>query len=393
MDLISSFGLIFLTGLFLGKCSETLKLPPLIGMILTGMFLGSSGLNLLGSEILSISPDLRTIALIMILLKAGLTLEWSRLQTVGRPALLLAFLPACFEILGCILIAPVIFNFTLVEAALLGSVLAAVSPAVVVPRMVAFMDKKIGEKGQMPEIILAGASLDDVFVMVLFSSLLTFAQGATVSVALLLEVPLSILSGIALGIIFGKWLSNGKFFAELLIQQQILVLFGVSCLFFSLEHFVTLSGLLAVMTLGISLETSTKPQLATGFTSLWKGAEILLFVLLGAEVNLDAAFLLGTSGVFVLTVGLCFRGVGVFLATKSKNRSKNQQLFALISYLPKATVQAGIGGIPLAMGLPCGEIILTMAVLAIILTAPLGAFLIDRFGTTLLQSNPEENLI
>lgn len=385
MALIPSLGLIFLSGLFLGKCAEKLGFPSLVGMILAGMLLAMGGESLLGEEITLISSELRKIALIMILLKAGLTLKWERLQTVGKPAFLMSFLPATMEILACILLAPKLFSLTLLESALLGSVLAAVSPAVVVPRMVSFMDRGIGEGKNMPELILAGASLDDVFVMVLFSAFLSLVEGGVFSASVLLEIPLSMVTGLGLGVFSGKLLSKLSFFQGCTLEQQIILLFGLSCGFFGLETLLPVSGLLAVMALGLSLEFQKKMLVADGFTSLWKAAEVLLFVLVGAEVDIRHGFTVGISGLLLLLCSLLFRCVGVYFATSSPQLGKNERRFAMISYLPKATVQAGIGGIPFAMGLPCGELILTMAVLAILCTAPVGAFLIDRYGETLLE--------
>lgn len=387
MDFLPSLGIIFLSGIFMGNLAKKGNLPPLIGMILAGILLGNSGIGCLGTDILSISPDLRKIALVMILLKAGLTLDSKRLKTVGKPALLLAFLPALMEIFACTLIAPLIFGITKLEALLLGSVLAAVSPAVVVPRMVSFIERKIGAEKKMPEIILAGASLDDVFVMVLFSTFLSMVAGGELKLFMLLEIPLSIATGLFLGVHCGKTLSKLESYKISPLELQILILFALSCGFFGLEHMFPFSALLAVMSLGLSMELFTRDALAAGFTSLWKGAEILLFVLLGAEVNVAAGFSLGFSGLFVLIFGLAFRSLGVCFATKSPTLGKKEQYFAIISYLPKATVQAGIGGLPLAMGLDCGELILTMAVLSILVTAPLGAYLLDKYGEKILESN------
>lgn len=386
LDLLPSLGLIFLLGLLFGKISEKIGLPSLVGLIFTGILLGNSGFSLLGDKINSISSELRQIALVMILLKAGLTLEWSRLKKVGRSAFFLAFLPASFEMFGCILLAPLLFGLTLVESALLGCVLAAVSPAVVVPRMTSFIERGIGSEKQVPELVLAGASLDDVFVVVLFSSFLSLTSGGAFTVSALAEIPISIFTGLFVGIGTGKLLSQGTFFLKLNLEQQILILFGLSCVFFGLEELFYFSPLLAVMSLGLSLTLEDKKPLASGFTSLWKGAEILLFVLVGAEVNLQVGLEYALLGVGLLAFGLTFRSVGVILATSGVKLSKKERVFAIISYLPKATVQAAIGGIPLAMGLDCGTLILTLAVLAILLTAPLGAFLIDGFGEKLLET-------
>lgn len=387
LGLIPSLGLIFLVGLWFGKMSEWVGLPSLVGLIFGGILLGKSGFDLLGGEIGGISSELRQIALVLILLKAGLTLQWERLRKVGRSAFFLAFMPASFEILASVIFAPIFFGFTMLEGALLGAVLSAVSPAVVVPRMTSFMERGMGKERAVPEIVLAGASLDDVFVVVLFSSFLSMVSGGDFSVGLLAEIPCSIIFGILVGVLCGKLLSKGEWFLKSGLEQQILCLFGLSCVFFGLEELFFFSPLLAVMALGLSLDMGDKSKLASGFTSLWKGAEVLLFVLVGAEVDVLLALDLGLIGVVLLVIGLGFRSFGVCLATFGSKLRKKEQVFVWMSYLPKATVQAGIGGIPLAMGLSCGEVILTMAVLAILLTAPLGAYLIDRFGSVLLEDD------
>lgn len=383
MTFLPSIGAVLLLGFLLGEAARLCKLPPLIGMIFSGILLGDSFLGILGEDFLSLSGDLRKIALILILLKAGLTLQWDRLKSIGTPAFLLAFLPATLEIIGCTLFAPLLFPISSAEALLLGTVLAAVSPAVVVPRMVKFMEQGIGKHGRMPEIILAGASLDDVFVMVLFSSALSLVEVGTLQFSDLLLIPFSILSGLALGVITGFLLSRGSWFQTLPLEGQMIPLFGISCGFFGLEHLFPFSPLLAVMALGLSLQLSSKQALAQGFTSLWKGGEVILFVSVGGVLHLPSALALGLTPLLLLFIGLVFRSVGTFLSTLSK--TKAQQRFAILSYLPKATVQAGIGGIPLAMGLDCGQLILTVAVLAILVTAPLGAWLIDRFGESCLN--------
>lgn len=383
MALLPSLGLVLLLGLCFGTLAQKCKLPPLVGLIFTGILLGSSGLSLLGTEIQQLSGDLRKIALVIILLKAGLTLQWQRLKTVGTPALLLAFLPATFEILGITLFAPLLLGISTIEAMLLGTVLAAVSPAVVVPRMVSYMECGTGAKGKMPEIVLAGASLDDVLVMVLFSACLSFVEVGSFQFSLLLDIPLSIVSGLLIGVGCGKLLSKHPYFVAQTLELQLIVLLGFSFGFFGLEHVFPFSALLAIMALGLSLTLPDKTPLAQGCTALWKGAEILLFVLVGAEVQLGSALELGAIALVLLLLGLSIRSVGTFLSTATK--TKKQRLFAVISYLPKATVQAGIGGIPLALGLDCGQLILTMAVLAILITAPLGAYLIDRYGEGLLE--------
>lgn len=382
MELLLSLSLVFFFGLVLGRVAEKMGLPSLVGYLITGILLGYSGFGLLSEELLSISGELRQIALLMILLKAGLTLQWERLKKVGKPALFLAFCPASLEILSCIVMAPLFFDLGFWEAALLGTVLAAVSPAVVVPRMVRFLERGIGAKGQAPEIVLAGASLDDVFVIVLFTSLLPLAQGGEFSLKPLLELPISLVLAVVLGVLLGKFLSKWSFYQESGREHKVLLLLALSFGLLALEEFVPLSALLTVMIFAMCLEQDA--ALSADFTSLWKGAEVLLFVLVGAEVSLAYGLSAGGFALIVLLIGLVFRGIGVALAVSVAKLSKKEKIFVCISYLPKATVQAGIGGIPLAMGMACGELVLTFAVLSIFVTAPLGAWLIDRYGEGLL---------
>lgn len=383
MDLLASLGILFLIGLLLGKCAEKLGLPPLVGYLFTGIFLSP----LLGEELRQISPSLRKIALVMILLKAGLTLAVDRLKKVGRPAVLLSFLPALCEILACTLIAPLLFPLNTLEAMLLGTVLAAVSPAVVVPRMVSFMERGLGRKRQVPELVLAGASLDDVFVMVLFTCCLDMVAEGVFSWISLLNLPISVVLGLGVGCLLGKTLSKWKFFLNLATEAQILFLLGCSFLLVSLEEHLPFSGLLAVMTLALNLKIGEKKHLSDGFTSLWKGAEVMLFALVGAEVAVEYALQAGVMAVVLVIFGLIFRSFGSYFATFGTELTGNERKFVVISYLPKATVQAGIGGIPLAMGLDCGELLLTLSVLAILLTAPFGAWLMDRYGAKLLEES------
>lgn len=382
---LPSLGLIFLLGLVLGAVAERVSLPPLVGYLVGGILLGESGFAFLSPDLLAISGELREIALVMILIKAGLTLQWDRLKTVGKPAIFLAFLPATLEILSCMVIAPLFFPLSTLEAALVGAVLAAVSPAVVVPRMVGFLERGMGGKGKAPEIVLAGASLDDVFVIVLFTSLLSLVEGATFSLATLLELPLSIGFAVVIGVLLGKFLSKWRFFQDSGQEAKILLLLGISFGLLGLEQVVPLSALLTIMIFAMCLEQDSK--LSGDFTSLWKGAELLLFSLVGAEVAVGHALSAGGMTLVVLVIGLFFRGIGVYCATAVGGLSPKEKLFVTISYLPKATVQAGIGGIPLAMGLACGELVLTFAVVAIFATAPLGAWLIDRYGAALLTED------
>lgn len=384
LSLLPALGLVFLLGLALGKLAEYGKLPALLGYLLTGVLLGSSGFDLLSAPLGELSPHLRELALLMILLKAGLNLSWESLRAVGKPALLLSFLPASFEIVSAVLLAPLLFSVSLWEACLLGSVLAAVSPAVVVPRMVAYVESGIGKACKAPEMVLAGASLDDALVIFCFSTLLTIESGITA--VDILKVPVSILLALAVGAITGKLLGRNRHLQKLSGEEWVLLLLGISSVFLAVEDLLPFSELLAVMALGMSFPKGTKAvELSGKFTSLWKGAELLLFVLVGAELAVSYLWKAGGLGLLLLCLGLLARSVGVLCAVATGKLNRGQRLFVVLSYLPKATVQAGIGGIPLAMGLPCGELVLTLAVLSIVVTAPLGAILLDRYGKDLLK--------
>lgn len=386
LSLVPSLGLVILLGMVGGTLVKGIRMPPLVGYLLAGILLGQS--HLLGESLLDISSGLRQIALMMILLKAGLTLQWSRLKTVGKPALLMAFLPASFEIASCLVFAPLFFNITLLEAGVLGAVLAAVSPAVVVPRMVAYLERGEGSDSKAPEIVLAGASLDDVFVIVLFTSLVSLATGEGLTLATVLHLPLSFLTSLLLGGLLGKSLGKWKGFTKGSVEEKILLLLGIAFLLLALEEWIPFSALLCVMVFALCLEQD--PLLSASLTSLWKGAELLLFVLVGVILPVDAVGGIGVMGMVLLFLGLFFRCVGVYFASLGGRMERNQRIFLMMSYLPKATVQAGIGGIPLAMGLDCGELVLTMAVLSIFATAPLGAWLIDQFGSMLLSPSGKE---
>ncbi|WMI81389.1 cation:proton antiporter [Anaerotignum sp. MB30-C6] len=396
--MVSSLAFIFLLGLCFAALFAKLKLPRIIGMLFSGILMGPYVLNLLEPTILEVSPDLRQIALIIILLKAGLSLNVVDLKKVGRPAVLLSFVPACFEIIGFIVLAPVFFQLSVIEAALMGTVLAAVSPAVIVPRMVRFIEEGYGTEKSIPQLILAGASADDVFVIVLFSTVLGLAQGKSVSATSLTAIPISIVLGIALGVAVGYLLAIffeavNKRGAHIRNSTKVVVLLGFAFLLVSLESWlkgvIPLSGLLAVMSMAIALQMKTIEKVTKGlsekFSKLWIGAELLLFVLVGAAVDIRYAAEAGFNAILLILLALCFRILGVFICLLGTQLNKGERLFCMIAYMPKATVQAAIGGVPLAMGLPCGSLILTVAVVSILVTAPLGAFAIDRSHKKLLS--------
>ena len=384
--MLTSLALIFLVGLCMAAICQKLKLPRIIGMLVTGMVLGPYVLDFLDSSILSISAELRKMALIIILLKAGLSLNLNDLKKVGRPAILLAFVPASFEIVGYVLFAPIFLEISRIDAAVMGTVLAAVSPAVVVPRMVQLMEEKYGTKQSIPQMIMAGASCDDIFVIVLFTTFLGMAQGVKVSLLRFVNVPVSIFLGILLGAVIGYVLY--RFFETAYKHQnyvrnstKVILVLGVSFLLTAVEGWldgkVAVSGLLAVVSMACVLKAKCIPavskRLSEKFGKLWIAAEVILFVLVGAAVDIRYTMQAGIAAVLMIFVGLMFRAVGVSLCMLGTKLNKKERLFCVIAYLPKATVQAAIGSVPLAMGLPCGQIVLSVAVLAILITAPLGA--------------------
>ncbi len=390
--MLTSLAFIFLLGLSLGYVFMKLKLPALIGMLLTGIALGPYVLHLLEPSLLSVSVDLRQLALFIILTRAGLALDIKDLMKLGRPALLMCFVPACFEIAGMMLIAPPLLGISLLDAAIMGTVVAAVSPAIIVPKMLHLMDQKYGTSKSIPQLIMAGGSVDDVFVIVMFTAFTGLALGGNISAVSFLQIPVSILSGLVLGVLLG-WLLT-RYFKRYHMRDsvKVLIILSVSFLLVALERVLKgvlpVSGLLAVMALGATLLKNYEVlalRLSAKFSKLWVGAEILLFVLVGATVDIKYAVRAGLSAVVVILFSLLFRMAGVFVCMIKTQLTLKERVFCMIAYLPKATVQAAIGSLPLAMGLPCGKIVLTVAVLAILITAPLGAFGIDMTYKRLLE--------
>ena len=389
--MLLSISLILIMGMSLGHICQKLKLPSLLGMLLTGIILGPYVLNLLDPNILAISGDLRKIALIIILTRAGLGLDLSALRKLGRPAILMCFVPATFELLGVLLLAPTLLDLSPLESLILGSVLAAVSPAVVVPRMVKLMDE--GYKG-IPDLILAGASVDDVYVIVLFSTFIGMAQGQGANIMSFINIPISIFLGILIGLLLGYALAF--FFKNIHIRDttKVLIILSISLLLVVLEDFlttsITFSSLISIMFIGVGLKRNREvvaKRLSIKYGKLWVGAEVFLFVLVGATVNINYLTHVGFKALLLIILALVFRMFGVFICLLKTKLNKKEKLFAMIAYTPKATVQAAIGGIPLSLGLACGDTVLTVAVLAIILTAPLGAFAIDLSYKKLLKKS------
>ena len=382
--MLLSIALILVVGMAMGWICRKVKLPSLLGMLLTGIVLGPYVLNLLDDSILSISSELRKIALIIILTRAGLGLDLTGLKKIGRPAVFMCFVPASFEMLGMILLAPKIMGVSVLEAAVMGAVLAAVSPGVVVPRMVKLMEEGYGTKQGIPQLILAGASVDDVYVIVLFSTFLGMMQGKGVSAVSFINIPVSILLGIAIGLILGAALS--LYFEKVHIRDTAKVLIILSISFFlvviedTLMTPITFSALIAIMFIGIGLKKKREVvavRLSAKYGKLWVASEIFLFVLVGATVNITYLKNVGVKALILIAGALIFRMLGVFVCLLKTEFTGKERLFVMMAYTPKATVQAAIGGIPLSLGLACGDIVLTVAVLAIVLTAPLGAFAID----------------
>ena len=382
--MLLSIAMILLIGMSMGWICQKIKLPSLLGMIITGIVLGPYVLNLLDSNILGISSELRKIALIIILTRAGLGLDVSGLKKIGRPAVLMCFLPASFELLGMIFLAPRFMGMSVLEAAIMGAVLAAVSPAVVVPRMVKLMDENYGTKEGIPQLILAGASVDDVYVIVLFSTFVGMMQGKGASVISFVNIPVSIFFGIVIGLLLGFALAF--FFGKVHIRDtvKVLIMLCVSLLLVVSEDAlatpITFSALIAIMFIGIGLnkkKSEVAKRISVKYGKLWVAAEVFLFVLVGATVNIEYLGKVGTKALIVIAGALVFRMLGVFVCLLGTSLNSKERIFAMMAYTPKATVQAAIGGIPLSLGFACGETVLTVAVLAIVLTAPLGAFAID----------------
>lgn len=390
--MLLSVALILIIGMSMGWICQRVKLPSLLGMLMTGIILGPYVLNLLDVSILNISSELRKIALIIILTRAGLGLDLSGLKKIGRPAILMCFVPASFELLGMILIAPKVMGLSILEAAIMGSVLAAVSPAVVVPRMVKMMDEGYGTDKAIPQLILAGTSVDDVYVIVLFSTFIGIMQGEGTSILSFVNIPVSIILGIFIGILIGYLLAF--YFKKIHIRDtsKVLLILSISFILVVIEDklttTITFSALIAIMFIGVGLQRKREvvaKRLALKYGKLWVAAEVFLFVLVGATVNIGYLKNVGFKALIVIIGALMFRMLGVFVCLLRTNLSGKERFFTMMAYTPKATVQAAIGGIPLALGFACGDTILTVAVLAIVLTAPLGAFAIDLSYKKLLS--------
>lgn len=392
--MLLSIALILLVGMSMGWICRKIKLPSLLGMLITGIGLGPYVLNVLDIKLLGISADLRKIALIIILTRAGLGLDLTSLKKIGRPAVLMCFVPATFELAGMLLLAPRLMGMSLLEAAVMGAVLAAVSPAVVVPRMVKLMEEGYGVKEGIPQLILAGASVDDVYVIVLFSTFSGMMQGEGASVIRFVNIPVSIILGMIIGLTIGILLAF--YFQKVHIRDtaKVLIILGISFLLAAAEDSlttpVTFSALIAIMFIGVGLQRKREAvakRLAVKYGKLWVAAEVFLFVLVGATVNIGYLGRVGVRALLMIAGALLFRMAGVWVCLLGTGLKTGEKAFTMLAYTPKATVQAAIGGIPLALGFACGDTVLTVAVLAIVLTAPLGAFAIDLSYRKLLTKS------
>lgn len=394
--MLTSLALMLLLGLLLGSVFQKLRLPSLLGMLITGMILGPYALNLLDQKILSISSDLRQLALVIILTRAGLSLDLQDLKKVGRPAILMCFVPSFLEIIGVVLIAVRLLDMTTLEAAILGTVVVAVSPAVIIPRMLKLMEEGYGKKNSIPALILAGASVDDVIVIVLFSAFTSLALGKNVTAGQFIRIPFSIIIGLLIGIMAGLLIS--QFFKRVHLRDtsKVIIILGISFLLIEMEHrlngMIPMSGLLAIMSMAATVNKTYEAlaqRMSVKFNKLWVAAEIILFVLVGASVNLQYAVKAGIAALIVIFGALIFRLAGVILCLGKTKLTWKERAFCMIAYSPKASVQAALGSVPLSMGLACGDKVLTVAVLSIIFTAPLGALLIDNTYRKLLSREME----
>lgn len=392
--MLASIAMILLLGLFIGWIFSKLRLPSLLGMIIVGIVLSPHAWNLIDKSILMISGDLRQIALVIILTRAGLSLDISDLKKVGRPAVLMCFVPACAEIAGTVILAPILLKVSVLEAAVMGSVIAAVSPAVIVPRMIRLMDEGYGKNKSIPQLILAGASVDDVFVIVVFTAFTSLASTGEMSATSFIQIPVSIVLGIILG--SGVGIVLVLFFKKYHMRDsvKILIILSISFLLLEvqnrLEGYIPISGLLAIMSMGIMVKQKydvLASRLSAKYNKLWLGAEVFLFVLVGATVDLKYVASAGIFAVLLILGALLFRMLGVALSLVKTDLSKKERIFCMVAYTPKATVQAAIGAIPLSMGLDCGNIVLTVAVLAILITAPFGALCVDNLYKQLLEKS------
>jgi NhaP-type Na+/H+ or K+/H+ antiporter len=393
MNIFLSLFIIFGGGVLGGYLFEKIKLPKLVWYIILGILIGPSVFNIIDDTLLSISSHLRQIALVIILTRSGLSLDIKSLKKIGRPAILMCFLPACFEIAGITIFGPMLLGISYFEALLLGSVLAAVSPAVVVPRMIRLMEEGYGKQHCVPELVMAGASCDDIFVIVLFYSFKNLVATSTFDAWSVGQIPISIVSGVILGIGVGFLMVLAIRYMKLNRIVRVILMLGLSFGMLALENvlkpYFSVSSLLAIIVMafvvGIFKKEEAK-EMQKSYNGLWQGFEILLFALVGVEVDVRYAFSKeGAIIVGLVFIALVFRSLGVLCSVIATKFTWKEKLYIVISYLPKATVQASIGAIALSEGLACGTLVLTAAVVAILITAPLGAILMDSLKNKLLM--------
>lgn len=397
--MLLSLGLILTLGFIGGYLFSKIKIPGLVAMIIVGLIIGPYFLNLIDASILNISAEMRQIALIIILTRSGLNLDLASLKKIGRPAILMSFIPATLEIIGITIAAHLLLGLSIFEALLLGTVIAAVSPAVVSPRMINLIEKGYGGENEVPKLVLAGSSLDDIYVIVLFYAFLGLTKTNSFNAVTMLSIPLSIVLGIALGIVGGLLISLIFKKSNFLNAVNVLIVLMTSFLFVGLENilkaYVPISALLGIIVLAMTILLMNKKKaeaLSKGYKVLWLVFEIILFVLVGATLDLSYAFNNIGPALLVLLIGLIFRAAGVLLSIMFTRFTSKEKVFIVLAYLPKATVQASIGGIALSMGLASGAIILTVSIISIFVTAPLGAFLIEYFGPKLLKKADDVDL-
>ncbi len=389
----TSIAIIILLAIVSNFIFEKIKLPGLLGMLILGITIGPYGFNLIHGDLLNISSDLRKIALIVILLRAGMGIKTSDLKKIGKPAIKMSCIPGILEGFFIAFISTKLLGFTFIQGGILGFIIAAVSPAVVVPQMISLIDNKIGTNKSIPTLILAGASIDDVFAITILTSFLALYSGKNVNIASqLLQIPLSIILGIGLGLILGFIIIYLFKKCSINMIKKILIVLAISILLTTLETIfkdkVLIASLLGVMTIGFIL-TEKLPNVAAplsqGLNKLWVFSEILLFVLVGAQVNISVAFTSGAIGIIIIFIGLVGRSIGVIISLIGTNLNIKERIFCVISYIPKATVQAAMGALPLSLGVVSGDLILAISVLSILITAPLGAIGIKVSSKSLLH--------
>lgn len=396
----TSLAIIILLGLVVNTVFERLEMPGLLGMLILGVIIGPHALNWIDPDLIKISDDLRKIALIVILLRAGLGISRESLKKVGSTAIKLSCIPGLMEGFTIAIISTVVLDFSFIQGGILGFIIAAVSPAVVVPHMLNYIEQGIGTKKGVPTLLLAGSSIDDVFAITIFATFLGLYSGAHVNIGIkILSVPISIILGIVIGLTLGLIMVSIFKRNHIRDTKKVLLIIGIAILLTALEKVlerkVEIAGLLGVMTIGFMIlekMPNVGKRLAIKFNKIWVFAEILLFVMVGSQVDISVALDSGLDGLTIIFIGLIARSLGVIFSTLGTNLSWRERLFCIISYTPKATVQAAIGSVPLSLGVKSGDVILAVAVLSILITAPLGAIGIRASAHKLLDGGKGEKI-